>query len=44
MILRGFTGCVGLIPSGPKHEEHRHLIVVHNEDAFSHEGRLEPGC
>jgi hypothetical protein len=31
VILRGFAGCAGLIPSRPKHEECRHLIVVHNE-------------
>ena len=31
VILRGFAGCAGLIPSCPKHEECRHLIVVHNE-------------
>ena len=31
VILRGFAGCAGLIPSRPKHEEYRHLIVVHNE-------------
>ena len=29
VILRGFAGCVGLIPSRPKHEECRHLILVH---------------
>ena len=31
VILRGFAGCAGLIPSRPKHEECRHLIGVHNE-------------
>jgi hypothetical protein len=31
VILRGFAGCAGLIPSRPKHEECCHLIVVHNE-------------
>src|SRR5262249_41852169 len=51
VILRGFAGCAGLIPSRPKHEECRHLIVVrcgtdakfglvtNVESAFSHEGR-----
>src|SRR6516164_3062351 len=31
VILRGFVGCAGLIPSRPEHEECRHLIVVHKE-------------
>jgi hypothetical protein len=39
-ILRGFAGCVGLIPSRPKHEECRHLILVHNEPPRWEDRRL----
>jgi hypothetical protein len=34
VILHGFAGCAGLIPSRPKDEECRHLIVVHRKAAF----------
>src|SRR5262245_20078240 len=40
VILPGFAGCVGLIPSRPKHEECRHLILVHNEPPRCEDRRL----
>jgi hypothetical protein len=40
VILRGFAGCTGLIPSRPKHEQYRHLIVVHNEPPRCEDRRL----
>src|SRR6266540_7424703 len=40
VILRGFAGCAGLIPSRPKHEECRHLIVVHNGPPQCEDRRL----